>query len=118
MMQATKNTRMLELIQALRQASNEHDAAIWRRIADDLDKPTRQRREVNIYHLERNCGDGDTVVVPGKVLGTGDLSTELTVAAYDFSASAEEKIQEHGEAISLHALLEQNPSGDEVRIIG
>ncbi len=117
-MQATKNARMLELIKELRRVSDEEEAAIWDRIADDLDKPSRERREVNIYHLERNCSDGDTVVVPGKVLGTGELTTELTVAAFDYSSSAERKIEEHGEALTLHELMEDNPDGDEVRIIG
>ena len=40
-----------------------------------------------------HASDGDVIVVPGKVLGTGDLNRKVTVAAFSFSKSAVEKIR-------------------------
>ncbi len=92
---------------------------IWRRIAEELMKPRRKRREVNISRINRYTKEGDVVVVPGKVLGYGFLDHKVTVAAWRFSEKAREKILEvGGEAISIEELLERNPKGSNVKIIG
>ncbi len=91
----------------------------WRRIAEDIAKPSRQRREVNIYKIDNYTQDGETVVVPGKVLSMGEISKKVTVAALNFSRQAKEKIiQAKGKPITIHELLQQNPEGKNVRILG
>ncbi|MEK6950683.1 MAG: 50S ribosomal protein L18e [Nanoarchaeota archaeon] len=91
----------------------------WRRIAEDIAKPSRQRREVNVYKIDKYTREGETVVVPGKVLSMGELSKKVTVAALNFSRQAEEKIvRAHGKPISIQELLQQNPEGKNVRILG
>jgi large subunit ribosomal protein L18e len=55
--------------------------------------------------------------VPGKVLGSGALRKEVTVAAVDFSSTAETKIDQVGDAIELEQALENNPDGSNVRVI-
>jgi LSU ribosomal protein L18AE len=56
-------------------------------------------------------------VIPGKVLGSGVLTKDVTVAAVDFSSTAETKIDQAGEAVSIDRLLADNPSGSGVRIL-
>ncbi len=90
----------------------------WRRIAEDVRRSTRQRRAVNVYTIERYARDGETVVVPGKVLSVGELQKKVTVAAMGFSADARRKIEAVGSAISIRELLEKNPEGKKVRILG
>lgn len=110
---------LLLLIQELKRESREGDVAIWRDIARRLEKPGRNWAEVNISRLERYANDGDTIVVPGKVLGAGSLSKKLTVAAYRFSDSAKEMIENAGgRNITIEELVEENPSGTGVRIMG
>lgn len=110
---------LLILIQELKRESREGDVAIWRDIARRLEKPRRNWAEVNISRLERYANDGDTIVVPGKVLGAGSLSKKLTVAAYRFSDSAKEMIENAGgRNITIKELVEENPSGTGVRIMG
>ena len=89
-----KSNEQLEgLIRELKRQSSQQKVQIWRRIADDLQKPTRRRRIVNLSRLDRYTKENEVVVVPGKVLGSGELNHKLTIAAYNFSEQALEKIK-------------------------
>lgn len=91
----------------------------WKRIMHDLQKPTRQRRIVNVYKIEKFAREGETVVVPGKVLSMGDLNKKVTVAALTFSEEASRKIHEaKGTVLSIQELLQKNPEAKKVRILG
>ena len=91
----------------------------WKRIMKDIKKPSRQRRTVNIYKINKSARDGETIVVPGKVLSVGDLSKKVDVAALTFSAEAKRKIEDaNGKVMSITELLQNNPEGKKVRILG
>ncbi|MFA5406253.1 MAG: 50S ribosomal protein L18e [Candidatus Nanoarchaeia archaeon] len=88
----------------------------WQRIVNDLNKSTRTRRSVNLSRINRFAKTGETIVVPGKVLGAGELKHKLTIVAFDFSASAKDKIKTIGGTImSLKELHDKKKVG---RIIG
>lgn len=111
------NDHLKQLALDLYKQSNESKVNIWRRVADDLLVSTRNKKLVNLFTLDMNTKDGEVVVVPGKVLGTGDISRKLTVAAYSFSKSAVEKIKNaKGSAITIQELLQKNPKGKDVRV--
>ncbi len=113
------NMQLKQLAVDLYTMSAQNKSPMWRRIADDLLKPTRQKRLVNIFKLDMYANDGDTIVVPGKVLGTGDLQKKVTVAAFDFSQSAIEKIkQAKGNTMTIRELVQKNPKGKDVRVFG
>ena len=96
-----------------------NDDGLWRRIAVDLEKPTRQRRVVNLSSLTRHTKENEVVVVPGKILGAGNLDHKITVSAYQFSNGAREKIEKAGaKVVSLLELSKTNPTGKGIRIIG
>ena len=91
----------------------------WKRVVKDLTKPSRQRRTVNVYKIDRYARDGETVLVPGKVLSVGEINKPVAVAAVNFSAEAKRKIIEaKGKALSIKELLQSNPDGKKVRILG
>ena len=113
------NEHLKALIQELRKESSTQKNAIWKRIAKDLEKPTRQRRQVNISRINRNTKANEIVIVPGKVLGTGTLNHALVIAAWSFSQGAVKRIEQaKGKCLSIQDLLKQNPKGKDVRIIG
>ena len=113
------NIQLISLIKELKKASIENDASIWKRIAKELEKPTKRRRAVNISKIDKVSEDNETVIVPGKVLAMGKLSKKLTIAAYRFSKSAQKKIQEQGsKTLSIKELIEQNPKGSKIKIVG
>ncbi len=107
-----------KLVAELRTLSTKEKAKIWDRVADDLLKPSRTKRKVNIYRINKYAKDGETVLVPGKVLSDGNLSRKINVAAFQFSEKAIDKINKSGKAISLKELMKDNPKGKNVRIIG
>jgi len=91
----------------------------WKRIALDLEGPTRNRRVVNLSKINRFTKDGEIIVVPGKVLSSGELNHSLTIAAWQFSQNALEKInKKNAKAITIKELMKTNIKGKRVRIIG
>lgn len=117
MVRKTKATNpvLRKLIQDLVKQSNKKNAPIWKRVAEDLSKPNRKRRSVNLMKIDKNSKDNDTVLVPGKVLGTGTLNNKVKVAAFDFSEDAKKKINK---TMSIRELMKSNPKGSKVKIIG
>jgi large subunit ribosomal protein L18e len=111
------NPRLKSLIADLKSAARETDADVWATVADRLEKPRSTHAEVNLGRIERYAREDETVVVPGKVLGSGILQKDVTVAAVDFSGSAETKIEQVGEPIELEQALERNREGSDVRVI-
>jgi large subunit ribosomal protein L18e len=68
--------------------------------------------------IGRYTSDGDIVVVPGKVLGSGSLTHKVTVAALNASTSARSSIVgAGGSLISIDELLDRAPKGTGVLII-
>ncbi len=113
-----KHEELKTLVSDLKKLSIDKKVNIWKRVAEDLEKPTRSRRIVNIYKLSKNTKDGDFIVVPGKVLGTGDLEHSVNVAAFGFSDDALKKINAKGKALTIVELMKKNPEGKNLKIIG
>ena len=112
------NPNLVRLIEALRKASHENAAPIWRDIADGLEKPSSRWAEVNLGELERLVEEGETVVIPGKLLGGGNITKAVTVASYRCSGEAKRKLEgAGGRAITLLDLIGSNPTGAEVRLM-
>lgn len=107
------------LIRTLKKGSRESGAKIWRDIADRLSRSRKIRVAVNLSRLNRHTEKGETVVVPGKVLGAGNIDHPFNVAAFAFSEQAQSKIlKAGGKCLSILKLMEKNPKGTNVKIIG
>ncbi|WP_318569234.1 50S ribosomal protein L18e [Salinigranum marinum] len=111
------NPRLNSLIAELKAVSRDSGSPVWADVADRLEKPRRTHAEVNLGRIERYAREDETVVVPGKVLGSGVLQKNVTVAAVDFSSTAQKKIEQVGDAVTLEQIAEQNPDGSNVRVI-
>lgn len=113
------NPELIELIRFLRRQGRENKAEIWRDIAERLAKSRRKRIGVNLSRLNRHTQKKEIVVVPGKVLGAGEINHPITVAAFTFSEKAENKIKTaKGKCVSIFDLVKKNPKGSNVKIIG
>jgi len=113
------NPELINLIRTLRKKAKESEARIWRAVADYLSHSRRRRITINLSKLNRYTETGETVVVPGKVLGAGNINHSLNVAAFAFSQQAQTKIQRSkGKCMSIPELMEKNPKGSGVKIIG
>lgn len=112
------NPRTPVLIAALKDGARQNEVAIWRDVATRLEKPGRNYAQVNLSKINRYAKDGETVLVAGKVLGSGSLEKAITVAAYNFSATAMEKITDlGGKCLTIEQILQENPKGSGIRIL-
>ncbi len=115
MKKGSTNIHLRKLISEL----NKQKKPIWKRVAKDLEKPRRIRRIVNLSRINRYAKDGETVIVPGKVLGDGVLEKKVEIAAFQFSQSAKSKIESvGGTVLSIQELLKKNPEAKGVKLLG
>jgi large subunit ribosomal protein L18e len=112
------NPRIISLIADLKSRSRENNAPIWREIAERMQGPQRGYATVNVSRINRHTAAGETIVVPGKVLGAGELNHPVAVGAFDFSDGARSKIADAGgECLTIEELVVRAPTGSNVRVI-
>ena len=103
------------LVETIRLANNNK---AWNEIAKILSGSTSQFSSVNVDEIEKKAADNDKIVVPGKVLGVGEITKKITIAALSFSETAKEKLSKT--KIQTKTLLEEikeNPEAKGVKII-
>jgi len=112
------NPYLKSLVEDLRKKSFETNTPIWKDVAEKLSRSRRRKVAVNIFEIEKNTEKNDFVIVPGIVLSVGELSKPVNIAAWKFSASAEEKIKKaKGKMMSIEELAKENPKGTGVKIL-
>ncbi len=112
------NVQLRYLLVELKKQAALGKIELWKRIAELLEKPSRQRRIVNIRRINKLTKSGEMIIIPGKVLGDGDLDHKITIAAFNFSSSAIQKLaQAKSEYLSIAELLKKTPKAEKVRII-
>lgn len=112
------NPQLIATISNLKAMTRDNGSAIWRDVALRLEKPHKNWAEANLSKLELYAQDGETILVPGKVLAAGTLSKKITVAAYGFSDAAAKAIEAAGgKTMSIEELAAANPKGTGVRIM-
>ena len=113
------NQVVIRMASDLRKASTKNDAPIWRKLAEYALKPSIARRDINVNRISQLTKENDTVVFPGKVLGTGAISHKITLCSFSISNSAAAKVVENGgKIISYLELIKQNPTGKGVVLLG
>lgn len=112
------NPYLRKLIEELKKASIELKAPIWFSVAEKLEKPRRKKIEVNLSKIKRNAKENETVLIPGIVLGEGELEKPIRVVAFRFSKNARKKIEKAGgKCLSIQELMKENPRGSNVKIL-
>ncbi|MCL5730450.1 MAG: uL15 family ribosomal protein, partial [Candidatus Pacearchaeota archaeon] len=78
-----------------------------------------KRRRVGSTQIEEQTKEGETIVVPGKVLSMGEINKKIKIVAFNFSDGAKEKILKSGGKIStISEEIKINPDAKGVRILG
>lgn len=90
----------------------------WLPLAHRLSGPTRLLATANLDEIDAQTKAGDTILIPGKVLGTGTLTKKVRIVALSFSASARTKVKaSKGETISILEELKANPKAEGVKVL-
>ncbi|MBT4870603.1 MAG: 50S ribosomal protein L18e [Candidatus Diapherotrites archaeon] len=115
----TKKLETQRLIASLEKTSRKTKKSIWKDLAKRIGKPTRNTADVNVEKLELLAKKfaGKTLVVPGKVLSKGELTTKTKIVAISASEAAVEKINQNGEFILLRDFVDEKVKVSELMIV-
>ena len=113
------NADLVGLIDQLKAQSRDTGAALWRDVAKRLSKSRKNWAQPNLSRVTRYAPEGATILVPGKLLGSGEVTGNRTIAAYSVSSSARAKIEAAGGRVLTYGeLMNENPNGNVVIILG
>jgi len=90
----------------------------WIPIAHLISYPRRKQISKNLDEIDKEGKEGDTIVVPGKVLGQGNVSKRIRIAAVAFSEQAREKLKaKKCEVVSIKEEIKVNPKAQGLKIL-
>ncbi|MEK6898901.1 MAG: hypothetical protein AABW79_02270 [Nanoarchaeota archaeon] len=83
-----------------------------------LSSSTRKMPSINLKEIDLVMKEGDIIVVPGKVIGNGDLSKKGKICAMGFSASAIAKLHKAKcPAIKISEEIKSNSKAEGVKVL-
>ena len=104
-----------ELVETIRLAKKNEK---WLDVASILTSPRRKRIEFNLSEIENQKDIKETLIVPGKILGQGEVSRRMKIATLAISGSAKEKLKSSGsEVILLVEEIKKNPEARGIKIL-
>jgi len=90
----------------------------WLKVASMLSTPRRKFLALNLGDIEGLVKEGETVVVPGKVLSQGELTKKVKIVALKFSEIAKEKLLKSKIQMStINEEIKNNPGAKGLRIL-
>ncbi len=111
----TTNKVLFDTINDLRKLSAKTEINAWKAVAAKLAGSASQRAQVNLSKIEKEAKSGETIVIPGKVLGDGILSKKLTIVAFSASESAKLKITKAGSTfVEIKDYISKSPKGEPI----
>ena len=115
----TKKLATKRLIIELEKNSRKTKKRIWKDLATRIGKPTRNTIDINVEKLDVLAKKfaGKTLIVPGKVLSKGNLTTKTTIVAVSASVVAKEKINQTGEFVLLKDFVNDKVKVSELVIV-
>jgi large subunit ribosomal protein L18e len=118
---------MRNLKHRVKRKSNTHLASIiregmhspsWKHLAIILSRGTRSYVSANLNQIDSLTKEGDTVIIPGKVLSSGDLSKKIRIVSLSISHSAKEKLKKtKSEYATIAEEMKINKKAEGVKIL-
>lgn len=111
-LQKKLNPSIVETILAAKKHEN------WTKVAGILSGPRRKSVEFNLQDIDKNSKEGESVLVPGKVLSQGEIDKKIRIIALNFSEKAKEKLSKSkNEAVTIIEEIKKNPEAKGLRIM-
>lgn len=90
----------------------------WSKFAKILSMPSRLHSSVNLSEIDSETKIGDTVIVPGKVLGGGEVTKKIRICSLAISKEASEKLKKtKSEWCEIADEIKRNPKAEALKII-
>lgn len=111
----TRKKTSEELVETIKLAAkNPH----WLKIADSISRSRSNYSAVNLKNIEENAAEGDTIIVPGKILSQGEITKKIRLCALSISKEAKEKLKNSkSEFFSLIHEIKNNPKAEGIKIV-
>lgn len=107
-----RNPEMVETIRAAKKKEK------WLKVAGILSGPRRKMPNLNLTEIDKDSKEGDTVVVPGKVLSQGEINKKIKVVALGFSEKAREKLMKSkSDPTTILEEIKKNPDAKGVKML-
>ena len=112
--QKKTNPILIDTIRAAKKTNNE----FWIKIASILSGPRRMHKSINLEEIDKNTKEGDSIVIPGKVLSEGEISKKIAIIAFNFSENAKDKIlKTKSRCLNILDEVKKNPQANGLKII-
>ena len=113
-----ESNEIADTIDTLVKVSRENSSTMWRDIAESLSGGSRRYASINVGKINKLSNDGDIVIVPGSVLGSGVINKKVTLSALKISKSAMEKLQKSGSSFKpIKQFATENPKVKNPKIL-
>jgi large subunit ribosomal protein L18e len=90
----------------------------WNKVSDLISSPRRKSIALNLGEISEMSKDGESVVVPGKVLSEGEISRKIRLVALKYSEKAREKLARAKVSFSyINEEIKKNPDAKGLRIL-
>jgi large subunit ribosomal protein L18e len=90
----------------------------WIRIVQFISAGKKNYSSINLRELDNKTTPGDTVLVLGKILSSGNLTKKIKIVALSISKGAREKLKEtKSEFVHVKDEIIKNPKGEGIKII-
>lgn len=90
----------------------------WIEVANVLSNPKRKKTSLNLDEINAQANDGETIVVPGSVLGRGKVEKKIKVVGLKFSDTAKEKLEkENVKTEGIYEEIEKNKEGKNIKVL-
>ncbi len=109
------NPLLIETIRLAKKTNSD----FWLRVAGILSGPRRNHISVNLDEIEKNTKEGDSIVIPGKVLSQGEISKKIAVIAFSFSEKTREKLlKTKSQSVNMAEEIKKNPEAKGLKFLG
>lgn len=95
-----------------------NESAGWSKLAKILSSSTRKYSSLNLSQIDAETKEGDTVVIPGKVLSSGNITKKVRICSLSISQSAKDKLKStKSEYASIAEEIKSNKKGEGIKIL-
>lgn len=104
-----------ELVETIRLAKKNKG---WLEVAGIIAGSRKNWRNMNLNKIDKEVKEGETIIIPGKVLSQGEINKKIKIAAIGFSKKAKEKLlKAKSEIILIADEIKKNPKCNGVKIL-
>jgi len=90
----------------------------WKEVGRILASSTRRHPAVNLSKIDKIAKEGDTIVVPGKILSFGESTKKIRLCAQFISKKALEKLKNSkSEFRTIEEEMKKNPKAEGIKLV-